>query len=379
MADLCLRQMPNVEFHLITCDKLGVVLIAPSEAAGHHMIYRIESHPTALGLLPGQLGAGDILMATLALEYAALNKRGDFKSQAGRTQGMLAALEKAQAVTSCYLGMDWHQIPTGHEIEKFTLQPSVVTKKIQVDDAVQLLPPKDVNLDDNEIRTSGLVSTDETYIGTVEELIGFVTDGWEDPHPRSIILTGKGGVGKSDLQSLLSRELQKSGISLWSFDNSPQTKSLELALAAIAHQQTEISRGAGLLILIDEAFSTAGHLLLGENGKNLIQGLPSKTRLLLIDADFNRYRNEVSQSQLITRCKCFELPPLSLRLPDIPYIFGASCVKHLGVSPVKITEAVLLSVIRDVLNDPERKTGRDLYNAAGEIIKHARADPSFSN
>jgi bifunctional ADP-heptose synthase (sugar kinase/adenylyltransferase) len=374
MAVRCLRYMPNADCHLIKFDKDGAVLIGPGDR-GRRLIYHIPPHPTTRANLPGQLGAGDVFVAALALEYSA---------QSGKhstTERMLESVAKANAVVACYLEMDWQQVPTEHEIIRFDFHEMAIAASTEMTDGLAFLPPSDhtdVDLQAHAVLNSHLVSKDVRYIAKVKELVDFLRDGWDSSDPRSVILTGRGGVGKSDLVDLLGASLSNFGIVVWKdFDVAPKScPDVDAAIDQIRKKWTRLRRSArGLVIVIDEAFAKAGHLLLRESGKLLLQafsgGAPN-IRFVLADADYPRYRDQVSHSQFVSRCKVFELPSLASRPWDIPYIFMAGCLKDLkkrGIESVRISEAALLSVTNWVLETPEEEQSpRVLIEKAAEIV-----------
>jgi bifunctional ADP-heptose synthase (sugar kinase/adenylyltransferase) len=372
MAVRCLRYMPNVDFHLITCDALGVVLIAP-DGTGRRMICRVEPHPARTDRLPGQLGAGDILASALTMEHSGLSNE---RNQSDR---MLKALEKALAVVACYLEMDWQEVPNEREIRAFDLQRMKTLHTRTVPESVLLLPEGDVELHNFSILGSKLVSRDVSYVAKVKDAINFLREGWENSDCYSAIITGKGGVGKSELTKILERELSNIYVSVWiNFDCSrAKCPDVDAAIDQIFAKTKQLkSETKGLLVVIDEAFSKAAHLLLNESGKNLLQGTATcelRTRFLFVDADFERHRGDLSESQFLNRCKEFVLPPLHSRHGDIPYIFASNCLELLGVSSVRISEAVLLGLINSILNAPESKQSpRQIYRRAEEVTASAR-------
>lgn len=377
MAVRSLRYMANAECHIIKCDKDGAVLISPA-GGGRRCIHHILPHVTTRPTLLGQLGAGDILVAALAMEYTAAGSEPDLNKR------MLTALAKANAVVACYLEMDWQQVPTDRELGQFKFREPEIVKTTEITDGVLLLPPSDhtdVDLSKYAVLGSGLVSLDSAYSSTVQELVEFLVHGWNRSNSRSAILTGRGGVGKSELLELLQLTLGASGIDVWSDFEPSQTKcpdvetTLKIVQRRLGRRREEVD---GVLIVIDEAFSKAGHLLLGDSGKVLLQKASRcepKTRFLFIDADYPRYRAAVSVSQFVSRCKVFALPSLASRHCDIPYIFAAGCIKGLrkeGIESIRISESVLLGVTNWVLQTPEEdQSPRVLVEKAVEIASAA--------
>lgn len=371
LAIRSLRYMPNAEFHLIKCDRLGLVLIAPSDA-GHRVVHRVEAHPTRASKLPGQLGAGDILVAALAMEYAAAARESD------DNKPMIKALEKALAVVACYLEIDWQQVPTRRDIRLFELQKMAVRNSATIPESVLYLPKADqVQLHKFSVVNSKLVSNDSSYRSKIEQVADFLMNGWGQSEPHSAIVTGRGGIGKSELTEALKRMLIDHNVFVWGDFDPSRANCLDVdsALAQIRAKANELPMGTrGILVVIDEAFSKAPHLLVAECGKMLLQEAAKckpLTRFLFVDADLERHRSELSESQFLSRCREFLVPALSSRPGDIPYIFGAACLNHLGSSSVRISEAVLLGVINGLLQATEgQQNARNIFRRAGEIVSN---------
>jgi bifunctional ADP-heptose synthase (sugar kinase/adenylyltransferase) len=382
MATLCLQYMPRVDCHVIKCDKDGLVVIAPS-GPNHRQISIIRPQAPSDHVLPGQLGAGDILIAAMVLEYITA-------AHLEEAHRFIQALEKATSVVSCYLEMDWHQVPSENDIQRFNFtQPQAKVLSHAVPAAVLLLPPRrEVDLFELSVQGSHLVSIDEPYKAVITELVSFLKESWEEDNVRSAILTGRGGVGKSEISKILKRELAECKVDV--ADNGAELvkKWANVASAKIGvNKSCRPSKTAkGLLLVIDEAFSTARHLITGENGKMLLQELGRNKptiRFLFIDADYSRHATEISQSQFRSRCNLFELPSLASRPHDIPYIFAKFCfsqVSKQAPKDIKISEKVLLAVIVWVLQTPEiDQSTRKIDDLAKVVVKSASQSAGKSN
>lgn len=375
LAVKSLRHMPNADFHLIKCEGLGVVLISRAGISIRE-VRHIGAHPSRLPRLPGQLGPGDMLAAALAMEFAALTH------SSSPEQRMLTALEKALAVVACYLEMDWQEVPSEREVKGFDVQPLNILQSTTIHESVLLLPKQDViALRDFAVPDSHLVSTDKNYHSKIEEVVKFLSEEWDATDPRSAIVTGRGGVGKTQLIGIVSRRLAPMGILIWEKLNL-STFQDSVALIKYAEAKASENQGPinGVLVVIDEAFSKARHLLLGDQGKNLLQDCARcvpKVRFLLLDADLERYRSQLSVSQFLSRTKEFMVPELSTRHADIPYIFGSGCLRYLKSSPaVRTSEAVLLGVINWVLKlSPGEQSARNIMSKASEIIDDFKKNP----
>jgi bifunctional ADP-heptose synthase (sugar kinase/adenylyltransferase) len=383
MALRSLSYMPGARFHLIKCDIDGAVLIGPGKP-GQRAACHIPAHRTNPGRYT-QLGPGDVLVAALALEIA------HRKTDTSTIESFLPAVQKASAVVACYLELDWHVMPNRREMAAFTRADPAIQARTAVPEGVLLLPvteSRTINLVDHSIRNSGLVSVDPAYKGVVENLLEFFSSGWDSNSPPSAILTGRGGVGKSDVCSILQTHLSSVRVRVWT-DFACHQDACPTVAAAVEAIRDTWDRGAsgsqGLVVVIDEAFSKAPHLLLGELGKMLLQlsfAPVHPARFLFIDADYHRHVQGISASQFLTRCRLFELPPLSARLKDVPFIFAAGCMKHLEKRlgkpqqrPLRISEAVLTGISNWVLLTPQDKqSAREVISIAKIVVDATLSD-----
>jgi len=374
MATRSLRFMQKKSYHIIKCDKDGAVVIAP-DRENRHSVYHIPPHSTSImGELPHQIGAGDVLTAVLAREYVSTKHSHD-------PQQFVELFQVANWVVACYRQMDWHRMPNRREVERLTTTPPDISEEATITSGILYLPPTDspsIRIKDVTTDVAGLVSVDETYKSTISDLLGFLSHHWESDNLRSVILTARGGSGKSHITGALKEKLKIQSICVRDFKEmakaSNNIKDAHNAIVQIWNALPEDT--TGLLLFLDEAFSVASHLLIGEQGKMLLQAGQDggrRTRFLLIDADYDRHKDDLSGSQFVSRCKEFVLPPISQRLWDIPYIFAAGCLKKIRKprDPViRITESVLVAVINWVLSTSERdQSPRNIFNQGGELVE----------
>lgn len=382
MANRTLRYMPNARFHIIKCDEDGAVFIGPN-GSDQRVISHILAHPTAIKDRTDKLGPGDILCAALVLEYAKTREPLNPRDR------VLRALHTASAVVACYLELDWQRVPNRREMLAYKSEQIRSECEAVVSEAVLLLPPNEpriTDLADYAIEGSGLVSADKPYRKKIEELIDFFDGEWDGQVVRSAILTGRGGDGKSEVCSILETTLPAK-IAVWKeFDsNREKCPDVDAAVSQIKNKWNGSEKTTkGLLVVIDEAFSSGLHLLAKENGKMLLQRSTTSaqsTRFLLIDADYYQHENELSESQFKSRCKLFELPPLESRKGDIPYIFAAGCMKTLRTSRIHgafISEAVFLGVINWVLQSQGSVNSRKIIDAAKDTVAAALRDKDIN-
>lgn len=373
MAIRSLRYMPNIKYHVIKCDRDGAVIILPVKL-GEYCICHIPPHPASGTVLPNQIGTGDVLTAVLALEYASKRNNNEFEH-------FLESFRVANKVVACYRQMSWHRMPNLMEVERMnTLSPEITTTT-EVASGILYLPSSDsISMKDVSTAIPGLVSVNESYKNTINELLTFFTDGWDSSNVRSAILTARGGVGKSTIKDGLIEALKEKCVCVRDFKNEAiNSKNINAAHETITNIWLELPKDIkGLLLILDEAFSIAPQLLFDAHGKMLLQvdNEPGRrTRFLFIDADYEKHKNNLSISQFVSRCTIFKLPPIGQRLYDIPYIFANACFKKLlkqNVSSIKISEAVLVAVINCIITLDEREQSpRKIVDEADAMINNA--------
>jgi sugar/nucleoside kinase (ribokinase family) len=379
MAVRTLRYMPNIDHCVIKCDKDGAVVIITNKRSTHS-IYHIKPHPTVEKDLPHQIGTGDVLTAVLALEYAS-EKGTQGPMGPNNSERLLEAFHVANWVVAAYRQMTWHRMPNRIEVERLTTKPPGIQRETTIRSGILHLPPPEhliISLEEVSTEVAGLISVDPDFKAAIHNLLVFLERDWDKTNPRSAILTARGGSGKTELTRALTQLLEKHSVQVFDFT--------EIARRSIDIKQAgdEIFKiwsnlpatTAGLLLIIDEAFSSTGHLLLADQGKVLLQLMndPGRcTRFLFVDADFERYKERLSTSQFINRCNVYELPPIGRRIWDVPYIFASGCLKVLRKERhelnIKISEAVLLAIINWVLATPERdQSARTIVKEAEEMV-----------
>lgn len=372
MAVRSLRYMPNAAIHIIKCEAEGAVLIAPHDI-GNYKIYHFMPHSSQHPDQPYQLGSGDVMAAVLCLEYAAR------KDHAGEDR-LVQSFEIANAVVACYRESDWHRMPNLREVRRFQRSKLSQPETALLAAGLLYLPDKETRtnyLEDVSIEGSSLLSVDNDYRSEISKLVDFLCKHWDVESPKSAILTARGGSGKSKIIRVLRDRLAEIDVEVRSFEEASRSAR---SVDDVPRQVREIcsrlpENTKGLLLYIDEAFSAAKHLLVGDWGKLLLQTVSKEetsTRFLFIDASFDEVKPNLSNSQFLSRCIVFRLPSIEKRPWDIPYIFALACLKQLkkfGHNRVRISEAVLLSVVNQLLSlSPDDRNSRRVVSAAEEMV-----------
>ncbi len=386
MAARSILHLPHAVFHIIKCDKDGAVFVGP-DGPGQRLVCHLKPAPGQIGDPTNQIGTGDVLAGALAVEIARLARPDGLRSEA-----VLGALTRAFEVVACYLRLDWQRVPNKRELANFEPPKLNISSRTKLADGLLLLPSADnpIDLAEMSIKNSSLVSRDAEYRSTIDALIEHFQTGWDGAAAKSAILTGRGGVGKSEIIGLLSEELGQCRVLEWrAADFSKKScPTVDAAVEKIrAQRDAERADAAArekLVIVVDEAFAKVGHLTFGRAGKMLLQLAGEEcgpVRFLFVDASFEAYRKKFEASQFLSRCEIFELPELAKRRYDIPYIFAAACIKSdrktraSTMGTVEISERALLGVINWVLQTSrEDQSPRKIFQVAAKTVQKARAD-----
>jgi hypothetical protein len=277
MAARSVQYLPQASFHIIKCDKDGAIFIGP-DGPGRRMVCHLKAAPGTLIEPSNQLGTGDVLAGALAVEIARMNFPDEL-----RCDTMLAALLRSLAVVACYLQLDWQRVPNERELGAFKAPEARVSEKSTIADGLLLLPSasESIDLGEMSVEDSKLVSVDKKYKNVIKRLIQHLRTEWDvgPTHLKSAILTGRGGVGKSEIKNILTKKLDGIKVLEWTasectLDLCPNVPAAIAKLQAARHTAESdgiaIARNK-LVIIIDEAFAKVGHLVFEQNGKMLLQ------------------------------------------------------------------------------------------------------------
>ncbi|HEY6140822.1 MAG TPA: hypothetical protein VI670_23965 [Thermoanaerobaculia bacterium] len=318
-----LQRFESFRYHIVKCDKDGAVVIGPARADPHRFsVVHLPAYEYSLDRATNnQLGSGDVLTAVTAMEFAA--------SDAHDTDAIIRAVRYGSWIVSVYRHAPWGQMPTREDVAEIDKPIPQPLDEIAVSAGVRYLPSGDmIDLAEARTEVSQLLSVSERYKSLLRELLNKLESHWDIKPLRSVILTARGGSGKSEICAALKERLTPSDIRvLVAPDDLVKLNTGDKFIKRIETEHLSAD-GRPLLIVIDEAFARARKLLQHKPGVVLLDALHSRNiRLLMIDADFGAFRENLSESQFLTRCDLIELPPITDRPRDIPYIFLAGCLR----------------------------------------------------
>jgi hypothetical protein len=392
MAILSARHLPQANFILINCldsterRNYGVILIA-REGTVKVSAQRIKLLTEPIEM--EQAGATLMLAGAMSVGLARL------LSSDQKVRSILSAAEDATNILACYLDPTfsaWHKIPTAAAIARYLHGKShnraVIAAKCEITGGVLALPQTGslpIDLAAYSIRGSRLVSQDEVYRIIIEDMIESFASSveWNKSPLQHAILTGGGGTGKTEVAGVLRDAVEGTGTFVWSDFSSELVSDVDAALAAIRRKWIEVtSVGANkLIIIIDEALRSASHLIRGNAGARLLQGLEQgqgPTRFCFIDAELDRDRRALDD-QFSLRCAIYVLPDIARRLRDIPLIFARACfnaaIDSQEIVSLKISEGALVGVVSWVLGETAsgRSAGAAEPNVRVRLLQdHAR-------
>src|SRR5205085_4953548 len=174
MANCSFRYLRNFKYHIITCDRLGSVIIAPHPKRKHlYAVYRAKAEEAHDQIIDSPLGSGDILTAIFAAEYDKNREESD-----DCTEMALAAFHRANIVVGCYCDMSWHRMP-GFEMVKARLKanPTWVPSPIAEPSKGMLYLPEKVDMVLSEFETvlPKIYSTSIKFHNTLKLLVDETT------------------------------------------------------------------------------------------------------------------------------------------------------------------------------------------------------------
>ena len=319
-----LQRFGSFQYHIVKCDKDGVVVIGPARDNAHRFsVVHLPPHQHNTGRSTiNQLGSGDVLTAITTMEAAAAD------AAVHVTDSIIRAVRLGTWIVSVYRHMPWGQMPSREDVSEVTGPLPDPLDEVGVSAGVRYLPPGDM-IDLTEARTevSQLLSVSDRYKAALRDLLEKVANQWHVTPLRSVILTARGGSGRSEICAALADRMAATGVTVLMADDALVKSSNADRFLKKLDSTRAGDKSDPLLVVIDEAFARAGKLLQQKPGVLLLDALHSrKIRLLMIDADFATFKSNLSESQFLTRCDLIELPAINDRPLDIPYIFLAGCL-----------------------------------------------------
>jgi bifunctional ADP-heptose synthase (sugar kinase/adenylyltransferase) len=360
MAQRSFRFLGNFRYHIIKCGELGAVILAPHPKENHkYAVYRVAPHSVQKSARPFQLGLGDVMTASFALEFA--------ESDQKTTQDALIAFQKANAVTACYRDMPWQHMPSVEAVAE--AQKKMVKPILKAEPMVGMffLPKeKFVNMSKHETDTPGLFSLDTNFQQRMKALLEDIRDNWDKNTLKSLILGAPPGCGKSTIMSQLEKGDLGKRFGITALDLSHPKKIQWKNMNAFFKGLAKSKGGATgkVLVIVDEALKRTDDTM---GAKLKTYGVPMlnyaheyNIRFLFIDAAFKPSQPSSVKSEFEGRCNPHYLPGLVERPKDIPYIIAGRLLDNAGkngLTSIKIKGDFLLSVTNAALDnksDPRR-------------------------
>jgi sugar/nucleoside kinase (ribokinase family) len=375
MAQLSFKYLGNFKYHIIKCGNLGFVILAPHpKAKDKYAVYRVMPHIIPNSMTPHQLGCGDVMTGIIAMEFA---------NSEQKTEDMLKAFQKANAVVACYRNMPWQRMPS-REFVTITQEKLVEPElKAEPSKGILFLPKTNiVKLLEYETVVKGLFSADKTYQDRIKEVIKDLQDGWSGGL-TSIILGAPTGSGKSTMIDELKAGLGES-IGITVFDASEASDKDSPSTIEINWGNTNLfirnlsknsnARTDRIVVVIDEALEPPMGEMLTKYGLGLLNSAHANhIRFIFIDADFKPVKELPVNSEFTGRCRSYYLPSLEERPIDIPYIVASVVLRKMDSShySVKFEGQFLTAIINATLSNPN---SRFLVNWANEGYEKAIID-----
>ncbi len=356
MAVQSFQHLGNFDYHVVKCDRHGVVLFFPHpDATKRHQyaLYHLAPVPTNDSDERLQIGSGDVMTAAFAMEFP----RGSHT-----TVEVLGAIQKANATVACYRQMPWHQMPSRREVlqkqDAFAWEGK--SPDAEITKGVLFLPStRSIRISTLETEIKGLFSQDQTFRRSVHDFMKDVRDGWTADELKSIVLGAPPGTGKTTIM----KRLQEVGSSLGiAFLDMTSTEGNGLHMLSPAQFRERFRdfrdgrKGQRVLIFVDEALREPTVTFLVDNAPTLLNAAHSESlRFLFLSAAFKPEMELVPRwREFFRRTRTHYLSSLEERPFDIPYIIPARFFeKRPALMNVRLDGAFLLAVTDLTLVTPE--------------------------
>lgn len=374
MAQRSLFFLRNFRYHIIKCDKDGVVIFAPHpKKENAYAIYRMPAYIDSSIPQSHQLGCGDLMAGLLALYL---------ETPISTTAKVLEILDYISFIVAIYREQSWLRMPGEQEIrvreKRYTKRSWLNESVCEQSKSVLFLPKeKDIVLSNYETLVSGLYTLDSRFKVLIKKLLDDIHNNWkqEERLMRSIILGAPAGCGKSTIMELIQTKFAKEfevcvrdiSKQLHTYQNNDLQTYLQKLKSSMCGTDDP------LLLMADEALKPPDGKYLKKWGVSLLNAAHKlKIRFLFIDAGFSQKTSTLGL-EIETRCQKYILPPLKERLSDIPYIAAAhflSLGKKNNITQMYVETGVLLCLIDSTIasKDP---SPREITNKVDCIYNNA--------
>lgn len=363
MAQRSFRKLGNFKNHIIKCDNLGSVIIAPHPETSHkYAIYRVppvDSENTSIS----PLGAGDVMAANMIANYEV--EKG--------TRSLLTAFNKGNVAVACYREMEWHRMPSKKMVTNHRQYDDTFDVKPIIQSSIGMLylpSSKHISLSQYKTSIPSYFSRDKKCIDLIDDLFRYLTS----PKARHVLLAAPSGEGKGVLvdsfekmSSSLNIETNKitSQFSDWEAWETNPSGFLTDVLGVKKDSRPQ-------LFVIDEAWSLK-KLLKDSKGFLIMldDALQHNCRFWLIDSAFCQDHDSTAYDQIMkdirSRFDKVEIPPFTRRPHDIAIAVASkfySLAKKAGHKKIEVEGKVMLAA----LNYMFQSDSRDVFKALEEAF-----------
>jgi hypothetical protein len=361
MAELSFHYLGNFRYHVIKCDRLGAVVLAPhpdEKKKDRYAVYRIPAHKEN-SETPMQLANGDVLTGIIALEYSDTKRK---------TKDFINAYLKANAVVAGYRDMPWQRMPSKKDVLP-ALKKLVTPKLLAEPSKGMLFLPKNpiTRLGDFQTEIPGLFSADTIFQNSITELLKSLQEDWKS-RLESLILGAPAGSGKSTIMSALKKKLENVDVLDWTDKQDIRWDDPNSFFDEFIKLNPKAGRR---LVLIDEALKAPMGKKLSDYGVRFLNSAHTYNfRFLFIDAGFMPEDKLPVNSEFTSRCQSYYLPSLAERPIDIPLI-AAGVIFSEGPSSLNVITfegKFLLALTNTTLSKPNPRVlcqwAKDAYKNA---------------
>ncbi|MEN3335534.1 MAG: hypothetical protein V7641_4899 [Blastocatellia bacterium] len=381
MANLSFRYLGNFKYHIITCDRLGAVVIAPHPKREHlYAVYRAGAAPSSEQVIDSPIGCGDIMTAIFAATYDK-----SWEETEGSTEMALAAFHQANIAVGCYCDMSWHRMPSYELIrERQKTNPQYSYRLLAEPSKGMLYLPQKEHIILSEVETvlPRIYSVSVNFKSKIKALLEKITILAQQITPQSLRLGAPSGAGKSRIIEGLLNTLPQRGMPAIEITKKTLVGLVDKKNRAMQElselmKQSGYELGGGPIpcfVIVDEAY---GNYFSQKSMLDLLHWAHAEgIRFVFVDSLFHSSNKKKVKilDDISSRCFLFEFPGIAERPGDIPYLIANKLLERAesgGLRTIKIDGKLLLSVTNRILED---KHPRETLYALSSVFDNAKKD-----
>ena len=366
LQDIATRSVimfPDIRYHIITCDKDGIVLIGPVQVGAEVLVRRLETQPLKAS---AKQGPGDVFAAQFLVSYL------ESKTRMPEVDAVKEAGIWGMAAASAHLSATWQSMPSLSEVAG---QVNTLKAKQIREYAVEY--PSDVywnrfgpeiNLSDFRTAIDGFYTTYNEYGAVFAAIVDHIKTQRESTLPKPLLIGGPSGSGKSGILNELQRIF--SGRESFMFNNNGSTLSTDLEALC----QEASGSSPATVVVIDEADKAID--VIRNNIRYIDSAKESRVLFVFAGSGFEEeLRDDRRFRELYDRCERRFLTSLDNRPGDVLLLLASRLSDELRDSGdngmFRLSKLLFTEVVAKV---SAQNTARTISLLARDYARSLRAD-----